>query len=1161
MSTATPRWNLNSDQWEAARVTDGNVVIRAGAGTGKTWSLVGHYLENLLYAVGPSGETPSPSSIVAITYTNAAADELKARIEKTLAEVRPELAAAIGDGWISTIHSFCARVLRAEAGALTGELATDPLFSLLDGEQAAGIQREAIADAIAEIFATDQPGLECLLSVVSRYSLPLKLAGALKACAKYGLSPSQLSIEPATHDLPWSERYNRATQVFITVAEAASRHYSAAKRARGALDFDDAIIRVNRLFDIPEVADRYRSRFTRILIDEFQDTNQLQFDIFRKIARNNLSLVGDKNQSIYSFQGAESSVFQSATEVLCSGVGSGGGAETTLRVNYRSDGGILTFVNEVFSRDSLFGADGLVALEAPAGHDREGAIPDGAIGQRLRILPVSKFKADDYPGIKTHDVEAEWISQEFEQLHSEAGVSYDDMVVVLRARTHADAFVKAFNRRGVAAWVVGGKGLLADPAVSEAQAVLQVVDNPGNENALIAALISVFGNVPDQDLVSVAELARTFVSSEAAQDRGSESRRERLERSRYATMWRACLELVQSEDACSPELRRFVAALQHAQSQVGVIPIDAILKTLIRDQHVERRLTAPLASGRRNYAGEQSYANLCAYAELAAEWESAGGSIREFVADVNERIRAGETMNMAPLLDGGAAAQAEPAVRILSVHETKGLEFPVVAYAIGGTSISSAGGPIRFRVSHEAGTLPEKVHLGMRMVLGAEEIDAYPALTATAKAYEGVEGVTKSGTGEYRYENRDYTLADQQTIKNEMDEALRLYYVGMTRPKDVLLISYQVGQTPNPDKQPFLRLSSAVEATILTDVGQDGGVVAPEWESLVKVASSQEVLNQLAPAGEKPDAPAAKPLGDHAMEAGTAKRQPAGDQFQPATSPRAGDSVDGGRRVARTLQVSPTHIGTIEACPRQYHLRYEMGLGTLRDRSTNSPTARGNAVHALMEHSWHLQEVDPGTAERLLGSQGIERNQWPTLVEQANRLLKTESLAAVRSAETARAEAQHYVRISSDSQEVFLYGILDVLAHSASGGALVIDYKSGKGSPDPNRYLTQARCYALVALRRGAAEVSVRFLFPEAPAAEGYAGTDSGIPFHEYRFTPDDAHAIEQWVGAQAAATATAQLVTDDELERTVARETCKGCGYAGPLCSVGERRRKIQAS
>ncbi|HEX6652542.1 MAG TPA: UvrD-helicase domain-containing protein, partial [Thermoleophilaceae bacterium] len=392
---------LTPEQRRAVERRDGSLLVRAGAGTGKTTVLV----ERFVQAVVEDGI--EVDQVLAITFTEKAAAEMKSRVRRRFLELgRREDARAAESAWVSTIHGLCARILRAHA--LSAGI--DPAFRVLDEVEADRIATDAFDGALEEFMGEDPDRIEMVAAyspdrlrdmVRTAYShlrsrgerhprleetrppVPAgeaeRLEGAARAAlAELAVAGAGKSVEKAIAAIEEREpmpRGNakalctdacdeyRAAHAAHTAYEVAGREhrdhtmlrvllelygerYERGKRHRAALDFEDLeLVSRDLLAGDEGLREAYSSRFEHVLVDEFQDTNRLQNELLALLSRGNLFRVGDENQSIYRFRNADVSVFREHWEEARAD-----GRAESITVNFRARGEILDAIDLAFTR-------------------------------------------------------------------------------------------------------------------------------------------------------------------------------------------------------------------------------------------------------------------------------------------------------------------------------------------------------------------------------------------------------------------------------------------------------------------------------------------------------------------------------------------------------------------------------------------------------------------------------------------------------------------------------------------------------------------------------------------------------------------------------------------------------------------------------------------
>ena len=422
---------LNPAQVDAVTHPSGPLLVVAGAGSGKTRVLT----RRIAHLVVERGV--SPFAILAITFTNKAAGEMKERVAALVGPVAHDM-------WVSTFHSACVRILRRDA-ALLGYPSR---FSIYDQGDAVRLTGYVIRDL----------GLD-----VKRY--PARAVhSAISAAKNEGRSASGY-VEHAAG--PYEHRIG---EVFT--------EYQARLLRAGAMDFDDLLgnaVRVLR--SQPDVLERYRGRFQHILVDEYQDTNQVQNDLVMLLgsAHRNVCVVGDSDQSIYRFRGADirnilefERAFPDATVVV-------------LDQNYRSSQTILDAANAVITRNP--------------GRQPKHLWTDAGPGDR-----VVRYRADDEVD------EARWVVGRIRSLH-DAGRRWSDMAVFYRTNAQSRAVEEQMVNLGVSYRVIGGTRFYDRREVRDALAYLKLAANPVDEVAARRVLNVPRRGVGDTSVAKVDALA------------------------------------------------------------------------------------------------------------------------------------------------------------------------------------------------------------------------------------------------------------------------------------------------------------------------------------------------------------------------------------------------------------------------------------------------------------------------------------------------------------------------------------------------------------------------------------------------------------------------------------------------------------------------------
>ncbi len=605
---------LNPQQREAVLHEGSPLLIVAGAGSGKTRVLT-HRIAYLLAERGVR-----PGQVLAITFTNKAAGEMK---ERVAALVGPRAASM----WVSTFHSACVRILRREAT----KIGLRSTFSIYD---AADSQR--------------------LMAMVCReLDLDPKRYPPRSFSAQVSNLKNELVDEETYAERAGGEAGNPAER---TLAEA-YRMYQQRLRQANALDFDDLIMTtVNVLQAFPDVAEYYRRRFRHVLVDEYQDTNHAQYVLVRElvggsrseeVARSEvlavdgtvvreahevdvppaeLTVVGDADQSIYAFRGASirnivefEQDYPDARTIL-------------LEQNYRSTQTILSAANAVIARN-----------------------PDRR-PKRLWTAAEGGPRIVGYVADNEHD-EAAFVAEEIDRLSDTEGVRPGDVAVFYRTNAQSRALEEVLVRVGLPYKIVGGTRFYERREVKDALAYLRVLAN-GADTVNLRRIL----NVPKR---GIGDRAEAVVAALADRERISfvEALARADEAPGIATRSLACV-------------RSFTALLEDLRTVVdgGAGPA-TVLEAVLEQTGYVAELQAS-----HDPQDETRLENLAELVQVAREFEegSPGGSLTDFLERVSLVADADDIPDAADGADGADGAVDQGVVTLMTLHTAKGLEFPVV---------------------------------------------------------------------------------------------------------------------------------------------------------------------------------------------------------------------------------------------------------------------------------------------------------------------------------------------------------------------------------------------------------------------------------------------------------------------------------------------------
>jgi ATP-dependent exoDNAse (exonuclease V) beta subunit len=1129
------------EQAAAIAVSGRDVLLEAGAGTGKTGVMVDRYCR-LVCEKGVS-----PDAILAFTFTDKAAAELRQRIRLELgrrAEAgsgrAAELLSTIGSAWVTTIHGFCNRLLAGHPVAA----GIDPGFRVLDAPETARAAREAFDEALAE-FLSDEESREELVAAYDIDGLRGIVAGVHAELRSRGEAEPRLP-EPALADpaeaiasaiaaaeqvleemkegdprrelveralarlgepgpppgldelralhpgskakaiLPYREAIEAAIARAAEAGEGgeAYRHlaellelfsarFEAAKERRAGIDFENLQILAARLLERAEIGEAYRTRFSHLLVDEFQDTNRLQLRLIESLRgpRSELVVVGDELQSIYGFRHADLDVFRRRRDQIAQRTD----AELMeLSGNFRSRPQLVAAIN-------LFGAALLGESFRPL---RVGGPPpdDAAAGQgppvELLLTARDGWDAEEIelePAIDGRTplnclAEARAVSARLRELADE-GVDRGEMVVLLRAFTHLDAYEDSLERAGLRPYVVGGRGYWSQQQVSDVCALLATIANPLDDQALFGALASpACGAAPDTLWLLRAAAGKRRHVWPAVERAAGAGEAELLEPQRLAQIPEPETEL----------LRGFAATIASLRERGSRLSLAALIEAATTETGYDLAvLMRP--------AGEARFANVRKLMRLAAEFEAREGrDLRGLLDFLAARAESDAEAQAA------TAAEGHDGVRIMTVHNAKGLEFDVVAVPDLSRSLLAGARPPLLTLGREQ---PPRVGMQLRR-LGSGAINLY-----------------------------DYAELCEEAKARDAEEGLRLFHVAATRARERLILSGVVKPESGRETKP----STPVVERLVEALG-----VERDADSVVAVPPPEPRRGLEATFGASELAVRVNlPSAERAAELRVTQRDGAADRPLGEGPPPL---VERKPPVVPSRPLSYTAISAYEECPYRFYMERVLGLadsvrpssptglkrtngvageGAVTPSAREERTAQGAAVHALLEWSqangW--REPSEELAHRHAVAAGLDPEQidtaallgpirdWLGSALRERLSAETGSAKTPGTGPTARTRAE--VPILLGVGGTVLRGSIDLLVEREGEPPLVIDYKTDRldGSSleqHAARYETQRTIYALaVAESLGVDEVEVAYVFlerPEEPALTvlGSAALEAG---------------------------------------------------------------------
>lgn len=857
---------LMPQQRDIVTTLDRKLFVSAGAGSGKTFTLT----RRILWALSPeSGPfVDGLDQVLAITFTKDAAAEIRERVRAALvAEGMEREALSVDDAWISTIHGMCSRILRAHAL----ELGIDPEFSVLEdpgdlmdlavervlsregsaygdlfgwyplaGESAPGsfgggtsvtsllrvllekasaarngfsdlrmLQGSVNLDGLADAYrgcmgitAGATKAAEAALAAIEAFEAGEKTVGNLIACmmackpprSSKNLPKEQVNLLKAEQADAFVNAYlalgSRATQQLLEIAHAVFDEYNQLKFDRSVLDNNDLLrLTYQALRDNPAMREDYGSRFKMVMIDEFQDTDQQQVDLINFLTGEGgraLCTVGDAQQSIYRFRGAEVDVFRRAQAQVeaAAACGSDAGRVVQLVKNFRSHAEILDYVAAIFdgtpqARGGLM--QGFLNLRA---HDdrKDGMVATGV--NRRQALLVAGGSTQERAQAR-----AQAIARRFREL-ADAGQPVGGMVLLLGGMPRANMYADAFRAQGLDCVISGGSVFAQTQEAAAVRALVWTLANLADTAQGLAPLLAC-------DMFSLG--AQEFLALATAKDEQTgETRRRNIDAG-----------LMSDEDADGlrdlPLVDRARAVLRPALSRVGRDSLAAIARDVVNQSGWMVRLAGQGAEGRARAA------NVLKALDAIAEAEAQLGSAPRQVALAYDRFLEGKQAPGALNEEGGNA------VRIMTVHASKGLEFPVVAVA---ECFSIRSGNAKLQSLRDDDGSISLVALPGQFPSARSADGAYIKGDDVAKEFKKYLGGSSAWlTSEYA---DDVCASDsaagawlamsERETRLELQERERLLYVAMTRAREYCLLAMDA-PVRSVNKQPVLDLRDDTDLT------------------------------------------------------------------------------------------------------------------------------------------------------------------------------------------------------------------------------------------------------------------------------------------------------------------------------------------------------------
>lgn len=1180
---------LMPQQLQVVKTLDRPLFVSAGAGSGKTFTLT----RRIVYALSPeSGPfVEHLDQVLAITFTKDAAAEIRDRVRRALIEEgMDEEALTVDDAWISTIHGMCSRILRAHAL----ELGIDPEFTVLTDtdelmDQAVEhvLGRATAPDAAPELAAslkalytwypmageggTFGAGTTIKGLVRDLLELSSQLPGgmddvrvargqadtsALADAYRAALGASKATTEKAQVALDAIDAFEasgktmedaarlmmscsmpRASKAFpkeqvellkaeaadafinivlacggpaldalVGLARAVETEYRALKAGQSALDNNDLLrMAYEALRDYPAIRAAYEGRFKMVMIDEFQDTDQMQVDLIRYLTgagERALCTVGDAQQSIYRFRGAEVEVFRRQERK----VGSSAAPETAVASdapagelvklvrNFRSHDEVLRYVARVFDGDTGGLMQGFLDLE-PSDKRKDKLKAKASRRQALFVAGGSMQERTQ--------AKARAIAERFHAL-ADAGQPQGSMVLLLGRMTNADVYAQAFRDQGLDCVIAGGSVFAQAAEVQTVRALVCALANPADTaQGLMPLLASPMFALGAQEFLALA--------TKLDEQTGETSRRN--------------IDVGIMSDSDVPGLQnlplvtRAREVLRYALRRVGRDSFAAIARDVVNASGWFVRLA------QRGPEGKAIAANVLKALDAVAEAEAELGNSPRSIALAFDRFLAGKE---AP---GALNEEGDGAVRIMTVHASKGLEYPVVAVAE------------CFGVRKSSGAAQ------MGRVEGGAQVVALPARFDGVKLADGtfVKGDDVKKQFEYAFKGKGTSLwlppelmedvcatgspaeafarLRNDDLQLSLEERARLLYVAMTRARELVILAMDAGVSRGKVTAPTFDVETDLTYDVLRRILPTGSLDMPQLDSdrlafdnskpgdyeLISLAdftfgeqvfeanASLDVEGRLV----RGDADAADNAARSTVP-GPADPEP--DSFElvypqavgvrmgtcsfPARDSYSYSSIAAALHAETEDRAAETRVPMDEAGDDAESDGSEMtDADVAAVEPAGNPMALGSAFHAACQ--WLIEMgSDALPAER---ADALARL-WCLTPEQRERFdvaldrwLKSAVRADLLAWPCVRAEVPFF-SLGCEDEDIARYGVyaegaIDALATDPAdpSRALVIDYKTG-GTPDETpdqlleKHALQARVYADVLHKAGFEAVTVKFV-------------------------------------------------------------------------------------
>jgi len=1049
---------LTEVQKKAVQMVGNNILVSAGAGTGKTRVLV----ERILHLLRTQKTTIT--ELLVLTFTEKAANEIKTRLsqgfrEMSLVGPRRDLEKAA----ISTFHGFASRLLKEhpiEAGV-------DPDFRVIETEQSELLKEEAMREMIAKIYDEKKEAFELLpaygenaardgilkvftaarhegkclrefflenekkeqeISVEREKELPPEAQTLIQKLEEIDVEAWERFLHNTKWDWEtfrdfkeWSALYKGKRKAgwkewrailedlaalrlgplaapwkekFESLALAFEAAYSAKKKEKGFLDFDDLQMKAVGLFRgekpaLQKLRERYQRVFKFILVDEFQDTNFLQMEFVELLSSGkNLFMVGDYKQSIYGFRGAEPGIFLAKEKLYGEGAE---GERIFLAESFRSDPPVLDFVNRFFK--TLWEEDSF-PFEPLLPHF---ALKEGKTSQDpvVEVLVTELKENEDMRCARLR--EARMIAARICEIHEKDKIPYGDIAVLFQAMTLSGIYEDAFKSAGVPYFIVAGRGFYEQPEIQDMMSFLSHLERPLADIPLAATLRSPLFHITDDTLFWLCRQAKA--------------------KHEDAPLYHAVKAFELFPEISQDQRTRLGAFLKLTRTLAELkdrIPLSDLIDKMLEGTGYELSVLMDPKGVRR-------YANLKKLIAMVREYETYERMSLASFLNILKRLKAQEVRESEAQI---AFETSVEAVRMMSVHAAKGLEFQVVFVA---------------DMGHQGSRSDSKAVI-------AHAADGYALQVPDEQDHE-------------MQKPYFFQWVDREIAKRDEEEWKRLFYVAVTRAKSRLFLS-GVHKKKKEEKESFREMASWMDWAMAICEGLSVKITCATEFATGPRGGMKENFRQRVEASIKNIE-----WKEGFSTSPAASGEPRPQRESRGTSPSAPRSID--------LPVSAYVL--FQKDPKEFWRTYQIGWGVGENEWTGEEAAFneddfsaadfGTAMHGFFEH------LDFSKPERFLEAELLEHvfgRFGKEAVIDARKIIQDFMKQPIFQELVKAKQIKREIDFVLNERRGLIHGRIDMLFEDKKGQWHILDYKTAAGDGEAahkSAYDLQMEIYALAAER------------------------------------------------------------------------------------------------